>query len=241
MIASRTSNAIEDIVKKNIPLVKYIASRIFIGKDKFVELEDLVGYGMIGLMDSIKKYDGSKGIKFSTYASIRIKGAIIDELRKISPITKGVMDKLNKYNKAVEELEKKLLREPTDTEIAKELNINVKDVADIQSYINYIAVVSLEDTLFSEDDEVQLIGTIEDKNSPNPEKTFDEKEQTAHLMKAIETLNEKDRTVLSLYYYEGFNLKEIGKVLEVSESRVSQLHSRAIMHLRGALENLKYI
>ena len=231
----------EQIVEKYIPLVKYIASRVIIGKSRFVEYDDLVGYGMIGLMDAINKFDSSRGIEFSTYSSIRIKGAMIDEIRKISPISKGAMDKLNKYNLAVEELQVKLLREPTDNEIAKALNISSSEVSDIEGYINYISVVSLEDILFSEDDEMKIKVTIEDKKSPSPEKSLEEKEELEYLGRGIEMLRDRDKTLLSLYYYEGFTLKEIGKVLEVSESRVCQLHSRAILHLRSALEELKYI
>jgi RNA polymerase sigma factor for flagellar operon FliA len=230
----------EQIISKYIPLVKYIASRVIIGKSKYIEYDDLVGYGMIGLMDALNKFDEGRGMKFSTYASIRIKGAMIDEIRRNSPISKGAMDKLNRYNEAVERLQRKFLREPSDDEIAKELKITLSEVGDIENYINYISVVSLEDILYSEDDDMPIMGTIEDKKSPSPEKTLEEKEEIEYLGKAIDTLNDKDKTVLSLYYYEGFTLKEIGKVLEVSESRVCQLHSRAITHLRKALKKMKY-
>jgi len=230
----------EQIVTKYIPLVKYIASRVIIGKSKYIEFEDLLSYGMVGLMDALNKFDQSKGMKFSTYASIRIKGAMIDELRKNSPISKGAMDKLNRYNEAVEKLQKQLLREPNDHEIANALGMSLSEVGEIENYINYISVVSLEDLIFSEDDDISLMGTIEDQNSPSPEKTLEEKEQLEYLAKAMDTLNEKDRTVLSLYYYEGLTLKEIGRVLEVSESRVCQLHSRAIMNVRKAMTKLKY-
>lgn len=230
----------EQIVQKYIPLVKYIASRVIIGKTRYVEYDDLVGYGMIGLMDAINKFDESRGMQFSTYSSIRIKGAMIDEIRRISPISKGAIDKLNKYNDAVERLQMKLLRDPSTEELATELAITSSDVGDIEGYINYISVVSLDDILFSDDDEMKLKEMIEDKKSPSPEHSLEEKEELEYLSKAIDKLNDKDKTVLSLYYYEGFTLKEIGKVLEVSESRVCQLHSRAIVHLRGALQELKY-
>lgn len=230
----------EQIVEKYIPLVKYIASRVIIGKSKFVEYEDLVSYGMLGLMDALNKFDDSKGMKFSSYASIRIKGAMIDELRKNSPISKGAMDKLTKYNEALETLHKSLLREPTYEEIAAELKMTVEEVSEIEGYINYISVVSLEDLIFSEDDDMPVMSTVEDEKSPSPEKLLEEKEELEYLAKALDNLNEKDKTVLSLYYYEGLTLKEIGKVLEVSESRVCQLHSRAIVHLRKELTKLKY-
>lgn len=240
MAMAKATDVKVQVVEKYIPLVKYIASRVIIGKTKYIEYEDLVSYGMIGLMDAISKFDQSKGMKFSTYASIRIKGAMIDELRKNSPISKGAMDKLNRYNEVVEKLQRRLLREPDNAEIAKELNVSLQEVSEIESYINYISIVSLEDLIFSEDDDMPLIGTIQDENSPSPEKTLEEKEELEYLTKAIELLNEKDRTILSLYYYEGLTLKEIGKVLEVSESRVCQLHSRSIVHLRKEMKKLKY-
>ncbi len=231
----------EELVKKYIPLVKYIASRVIIGKTKYIEYEDLVSYGMLGLMDAIGKFDDTRGMKFSTYSSIRIKGAMIDEIRKNSPISKGAMDKLNRYNAAVERLQKTLGREPSDKEISNELKITLKEMIEIENYINYISIVSLEDLIFSEDDDIPLIGTIQDNKSPSPEKNLEEKEELEYLAKSLDMLNEKDKTVLSLYYYEGLTLKEIGKVLSVSESRVCQLHSRAIVHLRTAMQKLKYI
>ena len=230
----------EEIVKIYIPLVKYIASRVIIGKSKYIEYEDLVGYGMLGLMDALGKFDESKGMKFSTYASIRIKGAMIDQIRKDSPISKGAMDKLNRYNNAVEKLQRDLLREPSNAEIAKEMGLSYSDLSEIENYINYISIVSLEDLIFSDEDDFPLIGTIEDDKSPSPEKSYEEKEQLEFLAKAIELLKDKDRQVLNLYYHERLTLKEIGKILNVSESRVCQLHSRAIIHLRSGLSKLKY-
>lgn len=240
MAVARALEIKEEIVKKYIPLVKYIASRVIIGKSRYIEYEDLVSYGMIGLMDAINKFDETKGMKFSTYASIRIKGAMIDELRKNSPISKCAMDKLNRYNDAVEKLQMKLSREPSSDEIACELNITVSDVSEIENYINYISIVSLENLIFSEDDDMPLLHTVQDDKSPSPEKRLEEKEELEYLSKALDALNEKDRLVLTLYYYEGLTLKEIGKVLNVSESRVCQLHSRAILHLRNALKKMKY-
>ncbi len=230
----------EDLVKKFIPLVKYIASRVIIGKSKYIDYEDLVGYGMIGLMDAIKKFDETKGMKFSTYASIRIKGAMIDQIRKDSPISKGAMDKLNRYNLTVDKLQSELLREPSSHEVAEDMGISLHDLSEIENYINYISIVSLEDLIFSDEDDIPLIGTIEDDKSPSPEKFYEEKEQLEFLTKAIEMLKEKDRQVLTLYYYESLTLKEIGKILNVSESRVCQLHSRAIIHLRSTLQKLRY-
>lgn len=230
----------EQVIKKYIPLVKYIASRVIIGKTKYIEFDDLVGYGMLGLMDALSKFDEEKGMKFSTYASIRIRGSMIDEIRRISPISKGAMDKLNRYNEAVESLQKSLMREPNNEEIAKALGVSIASITEIEKYINYISIASLEDLIFSKDDDMTLITTIEDKNSPSPEKMMEEKEELSILAEAIDLLNEKDKLVVSLYYYEELTLKEIGKILEVSESRVCQIHSRAIINLKKAIKKLKY-
>ena len=154
MNAVRAVDGREQIIEEYIPLVKYIASRVMFGKNKYMEYEDLVSYGMIGLIDALNKYDDTKGMKFSSYASIRIKGAMIDELRKNRPISKGAMDKLNRYNKAIEELHGILLREPNNSEIAEYLEISINEVAEIENYINYISMVSLENVIFSEDEAV---------------------------------------------------------------------------------------
>ena len=231
----------EKVVEKYIPLVKYIASRIMLGRTTYMEYEDLVSYGLIGLMDALSKFDSSKGIKFSSYASIRIKGAMIDQIRKARPISKGAMDKLAKYNECVERLHNKLERDATIDEIAADLNIDTDEVLEVEGYINFMSVVSLESMLFSEDDEFTFMGIVEDKNSPSPQDSYEEKEQVKVLAEAIEKLKEKDRIVLNLYYYEGLTLKEIGQVLNVSESRVCQLHSRAINNLRVVLKKIDYI
>lgn len=241
MHITKDTNGKEHIIQEYIPLVKYIASRVMFGKNKYMEYEDLVSYGLIGLMDAINKFDSTKGMKFSSYASIRIKGAMIDELRKNRPISKGAMDKLNKYNKAIDTLQIKLLREPSTAEIAEFMEISLSEIAEIENYINYISMVSLENVVFSEDEDVNLMGIIEDKNSPSPDSYLEDKEQLEILTEAIDLLKEKDRLILNLYYYEGLTLKEIGAVLSVSESRVCQLHSRAIVNLRESMKKLHYI
>lgn len=232
----------EEMIVKYIPYVKYIASRLICGKPPGVEQEDLVSFGIIGLIDAIEKFDVSKGLKFETYATLRIRGSIIDELRKISWISKSAFSKLSQLNQARETLENKLNREPRDKEIAEYMNITVEEVRNIQTYVNYVSTVSLDEVIFKlDDDDIQFKNMLEDEKSPQPQKILEENEQIDILKEAINMLNEKDKLVLNLYYYEKLTLKEIGKILEISESRVSQLHSRAIVRVRENMKKLKYI
>ncbi|EYE88811.1 RNA polymerase sigma factor [Fervidicella metallireducens AeB] len=232
----------DEMIIKYIPYVKYIASRLTAGKPPGIEYEDLISYGVLGLIDAINKFDPTKGIKFETYATLRIRGAIIDELRKISWIPKSAFSKLSALNQSRENLEIKLNREPTEKEIAADMNVSVEDVREIVTFVNYVSVVSLEEVFFKSDEEdLQFKNIIEDENSPQPEKVLEENEKYEMLKNAIDMLPEKDKLILNLYYYEKLTLKEIGKVMEVSESRVSQLHSRAILRLRENMKKLKYI
>lgn len=234
-------NQKEILVEKYIPLVKYLASRVMIGKTKYIEYEDLVSYGVIGLLDAINRFDSEKGMQFSSYATLRIKGAMIDEIRRCRPISKGAMDKLAKYNESVEALQNKLMREPNLKEIALYMGISEDEVSQIENHINYMSIISLESVLYSDDDDITIMDTIEDRESISPEESLENDEKIKILQEAIEMLKEKDKLVLKLYYYEKLTLKEIGVILEVSESRVCQLHSRAIRNLRSVMTKLNYI
>lgn len=241
---STSDNDLDDrdeiIVEDYIPIVKYIASKVISGKSKYVEFEDLVGYGMVGLMDAVRKFDGSKGMKFSTYASIRIKGAMIDEIRKNSPVSKGIMDKLNKYNNAIETLRNVLMREPSVQDVADYLHLSIDEIGTIENYINYISKTSLESIVFSDDDNMSLMSTIKDTTSPSPEGVLESKELVKYLGKAINNLKDKDKKVIYYYYIKGMTLKEIGKILEVSESRVCQIHNRALKNLKSIMKKYDY-
>ncbi|MCX7885344.1 MAG: FliA/WhiG family RNA polymerase sigma factor [Caloramator sp.] len=232
----------EEMILKYIPYVKYIASRLVTGKPPGVEYEDLISFGILGLIDAIEKFDPSKGLKFETYATLRIRGSIIDELRKISWIPKSAFSKLNTLNKAREELEFKLNREPTDEEISNFTGMMIQEIKSIESYVNYISVISLDDILFKSDEEdIKLKSFIKDNTSPQPEKFIEDKEKIKVLREAVEMLSEKDKLILQLYYFEKLTLKEIGRILNISESRVSQLHSRAIIRLRENLKKIGYL
>lgn len=232
----------EEMILKYIPYVKYIASRLVCGKPPGIEYEDLISFGIIGLIDAIEKFDPSKGLKFETYATLRIKGSIIDELRKMSWIPKSAFSKLSALNQAREKFQIKYNKEPTQKELADSMEIEIDELKTIESFVNYISVVSLDEVFYkSEDEDIKLKSIIEDEKSPQPDMILEDFEKLNTLKKAIDMLPEKDRIVLNLYYFEKFTLKEIGKVLDVSESRVSQLHSRAIVRLRENMKKLNYI
>lgn len=230
----------EEFIINNMPLVKHIASKYYTNKIG-IEYEDLISLGVMGLIDASSKFDDNRGVKFSTYASIRISSFIIDEIRKQSPISRLYIKKINEYNKSVEILQNKLFREPNTNEISKYMNLSEKEVCDIKMKIGNLSTSSLDNTIFEGENEIKLIDTIKEKESLSPSYEVEKDEQLEILAKAIDMLNEKDRLVVSLYYYEELTLKEIGRVLEVSESRVSQIHSRAIANLRSAMKQLKYI
>lgn len=229
----------EEYILDNINLVRYIASKYFT-KNIGIEYEDLVSYGTIGLIDAANSYEYDRECKFSTYASLKIRAAIIDEIRKNSPISRNDFSKVNQYNLAVESLQNNLLREPTKDEISEFLKVSKNEVKKIENTINSMNTTSLDTVIFEGNTDVSIVDTIKDDNALLPENIVEEEEKLQILEKAIDTLKEKDRLVLSLYYYEELTLKEIGKVLEVSESRVSQLHSRAIVNLRNAINKLNY-
>ena len=229
----------DQYVLDNMNLVKYIASKYFT-KNIGIEYEDLVSYGTMGLIDAANTYKKDRNCKFSTYASLKIRAAIIDEIRRHSPISRNDVAKINEYNSAMEWLQNNLLREPTELEIAKYLKLPISEVKKIENSIHIMTTTSLDTVIFQGNNDVNLIDTIKDDEDLSPENIVEGEERLEILTQAIDMLKERDKLVLSLYYYEELTLKEIGRVLEVSESRVSQLHSRAIVNLRNAISKLNY-
>lgn len=230
----------DELIINNLNIVKDIASRYYTDKIG-LEYEDLVSYGVMGLIDATKKFDTKRGVKFSTYASIRISSFIIDEIRKYSPISRTYISKIKEYNKCIDDLQNKFLREPSIDEIALYMNISKKDVSNIKNKIINSRNIHLDNVISEGEKEFNLIDTIEDKYTLYPEEFIEKKELQEIIAKSIDSLKEKDRLVLSLYYYEELTLKEIGNILGVSESRVSQLNNRAISNLKSAMKKLKYI
>ncbi len=231
----------EHFVNQYAPLVKYVAGKIAIGMPQNVDFDDLVGYGVFGLLDAIEKFDPTKDIKFKTYAVTRIRGAIYDELRSIDWVPRSVRQKAKELERVIGKLENRLGRAARDDEIAKELGISSKELHTLILKISGASILSLSDVWYvgDESDKVSVMETIESPKSLNPDVIVEREEIKNIIVQAISDLPDKEKKVLILYYYEDLTLKEIGEVLQVTESRISQLHTKAIMRLRSKLMNIK--
>ncbi len=225
------------------PLVKYIAGRISASLPQSVDQGDLVSYGIFGLIDAIEKYDMSRAIKFETYAITRIKGAIIDELRALDWVPRSVRYRARELERVYYELENELRRVPTDEEVAKAMGITIEEHNELLAQLSYTSVLALEElwSVGEKDDKVSLIDSIEDTASPDPAQTFEFEEIKYILADAIKKLPERERTVISLYYYDGLTLREIGDILGVTESRISQLHTKAILRLKAKMRSVQLV
>lgn len=231
----------ERLVRQYAPLVKYVAGKIAVGMPHNVEFDDLVGYGVFGLFDAIEKYDPEKHVKFKTYAVTRIRGAIFDELRSIDWVPRSVRQKAREIEDTVRKLESSLGRSATDEEVAHALGMTVKDYEKTMLKVSGTSILSLNDVWYTgeDNDKVSIADSIESPTSLNPDVIVEKGEIKRVIAESIKELPEKEKKVLVLYYYEDLTLKEIGQVLEVTESRVSQLHTKAITRLRTKLTNLK--
>ncbi len=221
------------------PLVKYVAARVAVGLPQHVDGSDLVSYGIIGLIDAIDRFSPDRQVKFETYAIPRIRGAIIDELRAIDWVPRSVRAKARAVEQAYASLEATLLRTPTDAEVAAELGMSEPDLQDILRQISFVGVAALDEVFMvggDRTDRTTLGDTIPDATA-GPVALFEDKESKEILAQAIMQLGERERTVLSLYYYEGLTLAEIGEILGVTESRVCQIHTKAVLQLRGRLND----
>lgn len=229
------------IITQYAPLVKYVAGKISVGMPQSVDFDDLVGFGVFGLMDAIEKFNPEKHVKFKTYAVTRIRGAIFDELRSMDWVPRSVRQKCRELEDAVQSLEAQLGRAASDQEIAKEMNVDLNQYNQMMLKISGTSMLSLNDVWYTGDDndKVTIVDSIESPSSLRPDTIAERDEIKRVIMESISELPEKEKKVLVLYYYEDLTLKEIGKVLEVTESRISQLHTKAITRLRSKLTNLK--
>ncbi len=218
------------------PLVKYVAGRVAVGLPQNVEQSDLVSYGIFGLIDAIEKFDLDKGVKFETYAITRIRGAIIDELRSIDWIPRSVRTKARDVEQAMTSLELRLRRTPTEQELADELSTGVKELRAMLTQVSLVSVVALDESFGGEDNDRQsLVDTLQDPKAADPQATYEGIEMRAMLGEALNRMGEREKTVLVLYYFEGMTLAQIGQVLGVTESRVCQMHTKAVLGLRVKL------
>lgn len=238
---SRDPKIRDMFVKQYAPLVKYVAGKVAMGMPHNVEFDDLVGFGVFGLFDAIKKFDPDKHVKFKTYAVTRIRGAIFDELRSIDWVPRSVRQKTREIEDTIHRLESSLGRAASDQELANEMRMTTKEFQKTMMKISGTSILSLNDVWYSGDDndKVSIVDSIESPSSLNPDIIVEKDEIKRVIIQAITELPEKEKKVLVLYYYEDLTLKEIGKILEVTESRISQLHTKAIMRLRSKLTNIK--
>lgn len=235
--ATNSREVRDQLILHYSPLVKYVAGRVAVGLPQNVDQSDLVSYGIFGLIDAIDKFDLARGYKFETYAIARIKGAILDELRSIDWVPRSVRAKARALEKAFMKLEAELHRSPTDDELAHALHMSDEQLQTMLGQISFVGLVALDETLSvsGERGESATLGdTIADRTE-GPVALFEVEEMRHILASAINTMPEREKVVLTLYYYEGLTLAEIGQVLGVTESRVCQIHTKAVLHLRSRL------
>ena len=228
----------ERMVVAYSPMVKYVSGRMASGLPAHVEEADLISYGLVGLISAIERFDLEREIKFETYAITRIKGAIIDELRALDWVPRSVRAKAREIERANTKLEHQLQRAPTDEEMATELKITTDEFQEALLQISNSTVAALDELWTvgdSSGDQVSLLDTIQDERAPDPAAAVDQTDLRDRVADAISRLPEREKLVIALYYYENLTLREIGEVLGVTESRVSQLHTKAVLRLRGRL------
>ena len=234
-----TSEARERLILHYSPLVKFVAGRVAAGLPQNIEQSDLVSYGIFGLIDAIDKFDLERGFKFETYAISRIKGAIIDELRSIDWVPRSIRAKARAIERAYSKLENELRRSPDDKEIAAELEMTEEELAQNLSQISFVGLVALDELLAAGSNNERggsaTVGDIIADRAFDPVEAFEVDEMKTLLADAINRMPDRERLVLTLYYYEGLTLSEIGKVLGVTESRVCQIHTKSILQLRSRL------
>lgn len=227
---TKDSGIREELILKYTYLVKFVAGRLYANYGNNVEYDDLVSYGIFGLIDAIDKYDLSRGVKFDTYAQLRIRGAIIDQLREIDWLPRSIRQKSKELEKAYYELENKLGRPATDEEMAGNFGLTVEEFQKKIQNITTYSIISLDDLL---EQKREVTSSEEEKQIETPENVVEDIEVKEILVGAIGTLPEKEKKVVSLYYYDELTYKEIGRLLNISESRVSQLHTKAIIRLKN--------
>jgi RNA polymerase sigma factor for flagellar operon FliA len=233
--AARTREARDRLIIHYSPLVKYVAGRVAVGLPQNVEQADLVSYGIFGLIDAIEKFDPSRGFKFETYAISRIKGAILDELRSIDWVPRSVRAKGRAVERAFANLEARLKRSPTESELAAEMEMSEAQLQQVLGQLSLTGIAALDEMLGDRGDATTLGDTIPDRGD-GPGALLERSELRGQLAEAIERMPEREKIVLTLYYFENLTLAQIGEVLGVTESRVSQIHTKSVLQLRSRLQ-----
>ena len=229
---NKTPELREKLIIEYAPLVKLVAGKLSIYLGYNVEFDDLCGYGIFGLIDAIDKFDYGKGVKFETYASLRIRGEILDQIRKMDWIPRTVRQKQKMLDAAYKKIEAEKGHLATDEELCEELGISFEELCDMQYETNMTNIISLDE--YMDQGEVKIEPKA-DKDYMQPEKVVEKEELTRILKEVISTLTEKEKMVITFYYYEDLTLREISQVMDVSESRVSQLHSKALVKMKQRL------
>ncbi len=229
-----SQNAKETLIVEYVELVKIIAGRLYTTFNANVDFDDLVSYGIIGLIDAIEKFDISKEVKFETYANIRIRGAIVDQIRALDWIPRSTRQKFKQLDEVLSRLHNTYGEDITDEVLAREMNMTVTELSKFMGEASALSVISLDEKL-SENSNFSV--RSEDRDI-SPENNLFDKETKKLLMQRIESLPEREQMIINLYYFSELTYKEIANILEISESRISQLHSKAILKLRGAVEDL---
>jgi RNA polymerase sigma factor for flagellar operon FliA len=233
------NSARERLVVAYSPMVKFVAGRLGAGLPSHVEDADLISYGLMGLIGAIERFEPDRGIKFETFAMTRIRGAIIDELRSLDWVPRSVRSRAREIEAAQSKLEHELQRAPTEEELAAKLEVDVEELQSSLLEIANSSVYALDELWTVSDssgDQVSLLDTIPDEGAADPQEALDTSEVKDRLTEAIGSLPEREQLVVALYYYEHLTLREIGEVLGVTESRVSQLHTKAVMRLKSHLQ-----
>lgn len=232
----KSSSLRDELIVEHLPLVKQVAGRLAVRLFSAISTEDLEGWGVFGLIEAVEKYDPAQGTDFKTYAYYRIRGAILDELRRQSWVPRSLWQKLQRINEVRERLEKETGESVTEGELAEALGLSPEEYNRLSGHFSRISLISLDDARFSPDGEPITWGdVIEDRSSPDPLEPMLEEENREDLIRAISKMEERDKLILALYYQEGLTLKELGSVLDVTESRACQLHARVINRLRRQL------
>lgn len=239
LIDKRDSDARRQLVEAHVRVVKYVAGRMAIGLPHYVEFGDLEASGLLGLIQAVDNFDPTRGIKFETYAIPRIRGAILDELRSQDWIPRSLRRKAKQLEHVYSELESRLGRPATDSEVARELGIDLRELDEMVDEVSVATIVSLDADLSGDDDEQPscLGDYLPDPKSEDVEAVVSEREMKLLVANSLEDMPRKEQLVLVLYYYEDLTLKEIGEILDVTESRVCQIHTKAILRLRGRIRN----